>query len=117
MSVRYVNVTKKQGKKGETNRTAVRPQKNCNFKDFFVLIVAKGQRNELCFKTSYRNCECKCVNVKSDRVRWCLELFQSGQLEKKIFYSVHISSRKYDDLQSLLNNKPQPHCIQVFVVD
>ena len=46
-----------------------------------VLTVGKGHRNELCFKTSYRNCECKCANVTSSEGRLCLELFQSRQLE------------------------------------
>ena len=50
----------------------------------YVLRVAKEQRNELCFKTSYRNCECKCVNVTSREGRLCLELFQNGQLEKRV---------------------------------
>ena len=52
---------------------------NCNCNDICVLRVGKGQ---LCFKTAYRNCECKCVNVTSSEGRFCLELFQNVQLEK-----------------------------------
>ena len=48
-----------------------------------VLRVGKGQHNVLCFKTSYRNCECKCVNVTSNEGRLCLELFQEGQMAKE----------------------------------
>jgi len=41
---------------------------------------------EFCFKTSYRNCECECVNVTWSCARLCLELFQSVQLKKGIFW-------------------------------
>jgi len=50
---------------------------NCNSNDICVLRDGKGQRNELCFKTAYSNCECECVNVTSGEGRLCLELFQN----------------------------------------
>jgi len=37
--------------------------KEFRFNDICVLRVAKEQRNEFCFKASYRNCECKCADV------------------------------------------------------
>jgi hypothetical protein len=80
-------------------------EKNCNFSDICVLRVAKGQRIEFCFKASYRNCESKCVNVTSNKVRLCLELFQNGQLKKNLILIVFPFKNKYNALQSLTNNK------------
>jgi hypothetical protein len=76
-----------------------------------VVRVGKGQRIELCFKTAYRNCECTRVNVTSSKMNLYLKLFQNVQLRKRVYFdSLPISKRKYDDLQSTLNNKTQPHC-------
>jgi len=61
-------------------------EKNCNFNDIYVLSVAEGQRNEFCFKTSYRNCESKCANVTSSKARLSLELFQNVQMKKKSLF-------------------------------
>ena len=47
--------------------------------------VGKEQRNELCCKTAYRNCECKCANVTSSFVRLSLVLFQNVQLKRGLF--------------------------------
>jgi hypothetical protein len=52
--------------------------------------VGKGQRNELYFKTAYRNCESKCANVTSSKVRLSLKLFQNVQLKIVLFsFSSH----------------------------
>jgi len=59
-------------------------EKNCNCNDICVLRVVRGQRNELCCKTAYRNCECKCADMTSSKGRLCLGLFESGQLKKRI---------------------------------
>jgi len=40
-----------------------------------VLRVVKGQRDELCCKTAYRNCECKCADVTSSEGRLSLKIF------------------------------------------
>jgi len=56
-------------------------EKNCNCNDICVLRVAEGQRDELCCKTAYRNCECKCANVTSSEVKLSLKMFQNVQLE------------------------------------
>jgi hypothetical protein len=75
---------------------------------YCVVSVGKGQRNELCFKTAYRNCESKYANVTSSKVRFSLKLFQNVQLEEKRYsHSLPISIRNSDDLQSLLNIKSQ----------
>jgi hypothetical protein len=50
---------------------------NSNNNDICVLRDGIGQRNELCFKTAYSNCECECVNATSGEGRLCLELFHN----------------------------------------
>ena len=88
-------------------------EKICNFNEICVLRVAKGQRNELCFKAAYRSCECKCANVTSSRARLCLELFQNVQLKKKVYFdSLPIPSppqKKYNVLLSSIKNKILSH--------
>jgi hypothetical protein len=87
--------------------------KNCNCNDICVVRVGKGQRNELCFKTAYRNCECECVNVTwsgADCVWSCF----SVQLKWAYCDCLHIYNRMCDDLQSTVNNKT---AIQVFTAD
>ena len=37
----------------------------------------------------------------------CLELFQIVQLKKSYFYCLRISNRKYDELESTLNNQTE----------
>jgi len=74
----------------------------------------------------------ECVNVTSGEGRLCLELFQNVLMyhqergdcvwscfemcswKMAYFDSVPISNRQYDDLQSTLNNKTQPHCHSSF---
>ena len=47
--------------------------------------------------------------VTSNKDRMSLKLFQNVQLKKGSFESLPISSRKYDNLQSLINDKILPH--------
>ena len=57
---------------------------------YCVVGVGKGQRNELCFKTAYRNCECNCANVTSSKTRLSLGLLQNVQIKIGLFsFSSH----------------------------
>ena len=61
---------------------------------YCVLGVSKGQRNELCFKTAYRNCECKCVDGTSSEGDCVLELFQKVEQRKVLFsFSFHFQQK------------------------
>jgi hypothetical protein len=71
-----------------------------------VLRVAKEHSNQFFFKISYQICGLKCVNFTSRKTRKSLNLLQNVQPKKKVYFdSLPISRRKYDDLQSLINNK------------
>jgi hypothetical protein len=47
--------------------------------------ISERQRNELCFKTSYRNCESKHVNGTSSEARLSLKLFQNVEMKEGLF--------------------------------
>ena len=86
---------------------------NCNCNDICMVRVRKVQRNELCFKTAYTNCECECVNVTwsgSD----CVWNGFKVQLKWAYCDCLHISNRKYDELHSTVNKKSQQHCHSTF---
>jgi hypothetical protein len=61
-------ISKKLLKKTAVNFSIDMSGKNCNSNDICVLGDGKGQRNELCFKTAYSNCECECVNHLSPKL-------------------------------------------------
>jgi len=81
----------------------------CNCIDICVLRFGKGQHNDLCFKTSYRNCEIECVKVTWSGADCFWICFRVCSWKRAYFDSLLISNRKYNDLQSTLNNKIQPH--------
>jgi len=88
-------------------------EKNCNCNDICVLGFARGQRNELCCKMAYRYCECKCADVTLSKETVSLKRFQMVQLIKRIFHSLSISNRKYDDLQPLSKMKLSHNVFEV----
>jgi len=92
--------------------------KKFNFNDICVLRVATEPPNQFFFKTSCKISGLKCVNFTSRKTRKSLKLLQNVQPQppppKVYFDSLPISKRKYDDLQSLINNKTLSHCQSVF---
>ena len=59
----------------------------------------RGQREELCFETAYRNCEFKCVDGTSSDGLWsCLRVCNR---KKDLFVTFSHFQTKYDDLQSI----------------
>jgi hypothetical protein len=60
--------------KENTEQTAVNctvdmSGENCNYNVIMCAEISERQRNDFCFKTSYRNCECKYVNGTSSEAR------------------------------------------------
>jgi len=51
-------------------------EENLTVMVYCVMRVGKGQSNDLLFKTSYKICECKCVNVTSSEVRFSSVCFR-----------------------------------------
>ena len=54
------------------------------------------------------------LNVTSNKTRKALKLSKCAVIKKTYFDSLPILKRKYDDLQSVVNNKILPHCPSSF---